>query len=91
MEDRCLFPDAPTIRGRRHLEELILAKKRGFKSIILIMALRDCNCFFPNKETDPEFYDTFFLAMKMGVKPVIFKVKIDKELKIILDSTINLC
>ena len=91
INNTCLFPDAPTTRGKRHIEELILAKNRGYKSIILIMALRDCDCFLPNKETDPEFYNLFFLALKTGVKPIIFKVKIDNNKKIILDTTINLC
>ena len=77
--ERCLFPDAPTTRGRRHLEELISARGKGFNAIILIMALRDCNCFYPNKITDPDFFNTFFNAIKSGVKPIIFRVKINKS------------
>lgn len=34
-DGRALFPDAPTERGRRHLQELIRAQKDGYQSLVV--------------------------------------------------------
>ncbi|WP_293446224.1 DNA/RNA nuclease SfsA [Persephonella sp.] len=88
---KCLFPDAPTSRGKRHLEELIKAVKEGYQAFILIMVLRDCSCFETNKRLDPAFSDTFAKALKEGVKFAGFKVEIDKDLNLVLKGKIGLC
>lgn len=70
-----LFPDAPTERGRKHLRELIKAKKRGTKAAVIVLVFRDDSvCFLPNRITDPEFADLFYKAIRMGVRviPVMF-------------------
>ena len=92
INDRCIFPDAPTERGVKHLKELLDAKKKGYKSIILIMGLRDCDCFIPNKNLDKSFSDTFFKVLSEGVKFVGFKIKINKESKkIYINGKMKLC
>jgi len=64
-----LFPDAPTERGRRHIEELIKLTEEGHNAVILILVMRsDAICFSPNFETDEKFSETFLRALKMGVK-----------------------
>lgn len=64
-----LFPDAPTIRGRRHLEELIKARNEGHEAAIMILVFRqDVQCFSPNEEIDPDFALTFIKAVDAGVK-----------------------
>lgn len=89
--DTCLFPNAPTIRGTKHLKELILAKKEGYNSIILIMAVRDCKYFLPNSEMDKKFSDMFYNALKCGVEFKSFKIRIDENSKkVYLSSTIPL-
>jgi len=51
-----LFPDAPTERGRRHLEALIRLRSRGIRSCILFMIQRsDGKRFMPNDKLDPDF------------------------------------
>ncbi len=67
LDSQCRFPDAPTTRGRRHLEELIQLKKNGKDAMILILSLRNCPCFVPNRDMDPVFADTFQKAMQSGV------------------------
>lgn len=53
------FPDAPTIRGKKHLEELIKAKKEGMNSAVLFLIPReDAQIFSPNWEMDEEFSKT---------------------------------
>lgn len=92
INNRCIFPDAPTERGVKHLNELLEAKKKGYKSIILIMGLRDCDCFLPNKNLDRIFSDTFFKVLSEGVKFAGFKIKINREnKKIYLNGKMNIC
>lgn len=63
-----MFPDAPTIRGRRHLIELADAVKSGFKShVFFLIQYRPVNLFVPNKITDPNFADALKYAFSSGV------------------------
>lgn len=63
-----LFPDAPTIRGERHLRELIRLMRGGFKALLMVLVMRpDANCFLPNESTDPKFSDTFWKALDEGM------------------------
>ncbi len=51
-----LFPDAPTERGRLHVESLVWAKKEGYEAAIIFVIQRDdAEKFTPNDEGDPEF------------------------------------
>ena len=91
IDNKCLFPDAPTERGRRHLEELIEAKKKGYEAVILIMALRDCECFQTYDKLDKKFGETFKKALKEGVKFIGFKIKINENFEIELNGKLELC
>ncbi|MEZ0323860.1 MAG: DNA/RNA nuclease SfsA [Hydrogenothermaceae bacterium] len=91
VDDICLFPDAPTERGLKHLFHLMESKNDGYKPIVLILAFRDCNCFFPNLKTDKMFFQTFKKAVDEGVDIKIFKLKTDEEFNILVDKQINLC
>ena len=75
----CLFPDAPTKRGTRHLNELIKARKSGYRSIILILCLRDCTCFSPNLYLDPAFSDSFKIACDARVEYRGIKIRFNKD------------
>ena len=77
MGKSCVFPDAPTVRGLKHLNELIELKESGKKAALIIMALRDCEYFLPNLKLDPAFSEAFTQAIKKGVLFFGFKVKID--------------
>ena len=88
----CLFPDAPTTRGKRHLEELIKAKKDGFRAMILILCLRDCMCFSPNMALDPGFGETFIKAIDVGVEYKGIKLSFDETSRsIVYTEDIPLC
>ncbi len=91
IDKKCVFPDAPTERGRRHLEELIEAKQKGYRTIILFMGLRNCNCFQTYDELDKEFSETFKKALKKGVEFFGFKIKINQDFKVILNGKLPLC
>ncbi|SFM27953.1 DNA/RNA nuclease SfsA [Methanolobus profundi] len=63
------FPDAPTTRGKRHLEELIKARSEGHDAAAIILVLRpEAECFTANGIIDPAFARTFEEALKAGVK-----------------------
>ncbi|NPA52291.1 MAG: DNA/RNA nuclease SfsA [Aquificae bacterium] len=89
-EAKCLFPDAPTKRGEKHLKELIEAVNKGYQAYILILILRECTCFSPNFKLDKNFSNTFVKALSRGVKFRAFKIKI-KNFKIFLEKEIPLC
>jgi sugar fermentation stimulation protein A len=64
-----LFPDAPTVRGKRHLLELIDAKKEGYRACVLFIVQRiNVDVFAPNDETDPDFGEAFRKAIENGVE-----------------------
>lgn len=63
-----LFPDAPTARGRAHLEHLIAARRRGLGAVVLFVIQRsDALAFAPNHGTDPLFAEALQRAARAGV------------------------
>ena len=91
LENTCLFPNAPTVRGTRHLHELIAARAAGHGAAILIVALRPCRCFAPHPERDPEFRRTFYAVLEKGVEFRGFHVRIDEALRVVYDGELGLC
>lgn len=62
------FPDAPTERGRRHLEELITAKKQGYMVYaVFVVQMEKALWLEPNDSTHKAFGDTLRQAKKAGV------------------------
>ncbi len=62
------FPDAPTERGRKHVEELISLKKRGVGAAVLFVSQRsDTRSITANDEIDPKFGEALRRAHKAGV------------------------
>lgn len=63
------FPDAPTIRGTKHIMELIKAKKEGYEaSILFLIQMKGPVSFEPNRSMDPGFADAVELAKRSGVR-----------------------
>jgi sugar fermentation stimulation protein A len=64
----CRFPDAPTERGRKHLEELQRAVGEGFVGyVVFILQMRGIISFRPNDEMDPAFGNALRRAASAGV------------------------
>ena len=62
------FPDAPTERGVKHLEELIRACGEGYESwICFVIQMTDVKWFEPNDTTHRAFGDTLRRAAGAGV------------------------
>jgi sugar fermentation stimulation protein A len=82
------FPDAPSTRGTRHLEELIEAVKEGYRGSVVFMVQRNDPSFFsPNKERDLDFTQSFIKAVESGVKAYCYSCLITRD-KISLDKVI---
>jgi sugar fermentation stimulation protein A len=70
------FPDAPTDRGKRHVEELISAKNKGMNSAVLFLITReDALVFAPNWVMDPAFAGTLSQAHQKEVKVIAYSFK----------------
>lgn len=62
------FPDAPSERAVKHVQELIEAKKEGYDAyIIFVVQMKDVAFFEPNEKTQPEFAEVLRKARKAGV------------------------
>jgi len=65
----CAFPDAPTLRGSKHLNGLIEAVKSGYDAYVLfVIQMSDVRYLQPNDATDPAFGKALRTAAEAGVK-----------------------
>lgn len=71
-----LFPDAPTQRGRKHVEELTHAREKSFNCAVLFLIMReDAEKFSPNYKMDPEFSHALKIADEKGVQILAYSFK----------------
>ncbi len=62
------FPDAPTERGVKHIEELIACQKDGYSAYLLfVVQMKGVSRVIPNDETHPAFADALRRAKAAGV------------------------
>lgn len=78
------FPDAPSLRAVKHLEELIRAKAEGFTAIVFfVIQMESVDYFTPNRDTHPEFADALVRAQEAGVNILAYDCKVtDQEIKL---------
>jgi sugar fermentation stimulation protein A len=70
------FPDAPTLRGKKHLEELTHSLDHGFNAVVLFLIIKDDVLeFTPNKAMDPDFSETLIEANEKGVLIIAYSFK----------------
>lgn len=68
-DGRAMFPDAPTDRGTKHINELIKAKKEGYKTAVMfVIQMKGIKEFLPNEKTDKAFADALRKAKENGVE-----------------------
>lgn len=74
--DAVKFPDAVTERGRKHLELLALAVKRGYRGIVLFAVNRpEGRWFEPAAEVDPWYADTLGRVVNAGVEVIVARLR----------------
>ena len=63
------FPDAPTLRGVKHLEELVKVHEAGYEAAVcFVIQMGDVRYFAPNDATHPEFGQALRKAAAAGVE-----------------------
>lgn len=71
------FPDAPTERGVKHLEELLLAKEQGYEAAVcFVIQMADVEGFSPNDETHPAFGEALRKAAACGVEVLAYQCSV---------------
>ena len=74
------FPDAPTQRGVKHLEELILAKEEGFETAVcFVVQMEGMRVFSPNDETHPAFGAALRKAAAAGVRVIAMECRVTPD------------
>ena len=64
-----LFPDAPTERGVKHLNELCACVEEGYEAYVaFVIQMKDVFYFTPNEKTHPAFGSALRHASKCGVQ-----------------------
>ena len=75
-----LFPDAPTERGVKHLNELAEAARNGFYcSICFVIQMNGIHLVHPNNGTQPEFGQALIRAAKAGVGVVYYSCHVEAD------------
>lgn len=75
-----MFPDAPSQRAVKHIQELIKAKKEGYDAYILfVIQMEEVEFFIPNEETHKEFADALRKAKEAGVNILAYDTKVTKD------------
>ena len=65
------FPDAPTLRGVKHVQGLTALAKQGCRCIVLVVIqMKGVHVFMPNWLTHPEFGQALLEARDAGVEIV---------------------
>lgn len=76
----CAFPDAPTVRGVKHLQELTRLAGEGFGTYVLfVIQMEDVKYLHPNDATDPAFGAALRAAAKAGVQTLAMDCHITKN------------
>lgn len=74
------FPDAPTLRGVRHITELVEAKKDGYDAFaVFIVQMSGVKYFTVNDRTHKEFGDTLRFAGENGVYVLAYECDVTAD------------
>ena len=78
--DLGFFPDAPTERGVKHIEELIRAKAQGHGAMLLFVAQWEkARSVSPNRKTHPAFAEALQKAVAAGVCAIAVNCRVKED------------
>ena len=79
-----MFPDAVTVRGLKHLNELISMKRAGHRAVLIFVIQRtDGNLFMPAVHIDPAYATKLKEAEQEGVEIMPYLARVSpQEIKI---------
>lgn len=76
----CAFPDAPTVRGVKHLNGLTKAARGGFGAYVLfVIQMENVKYLRPNDETDPAFGNALREADAAGVQVLAVECSVTED------------
>lgn len=74
------FPDAPTERGRRHLQELAALVRGGTRAAVVFVAQHaTAQAVAPDRRIDPAFADALRAAVDAGVEVYAYRCPIERD------------
>lgn len=74
------FPDAPTLRGVKHLEELAAAKAAGYEAAVcFIVQMEGMHWLEPNDATHPEFGAALRRSAAAGVEVLALECRVTPD------------
>ena len=72
-----LFPDAPTERGIKHLEELIACRQEGYEAAVcFVIQMAGMSSFAPNERTHPAFGEALRRARDAGIEVLAYSCRV---------------
>lgn len=75
-----LFPDAVTVRGRKHLQELSKLVKLGHRALIFFLVQReDATSFAPADHIDPAYGEALRTAVRSGVEVLVYDTSVNPK------------
>lgn len=78
------FPDAPTLRGIKHLNELAGLSKKGYKAyVIFVVQMEGVDEFRPNEERHYEFAQALRNAQTKGVHVLAYQCNVGESTLVI--------
>lgn len=92
----CRFPDAPSERAVKHLEELERAEREGYETyVFFVIQMKGVKYFTPNTDTHPAFAKALRKAAKNGVRVLAYdcavtrdSIRINSPVRVILGDPI---
>ncbi len=90
------FPDAPSERAVKHVNELVEAKKDGYEVyVFFVVQMKNVRYFTPNVATHQAFADALIEAKKKGVEVLAYdcevtdkSIVLSKEVEVILEHPV---
>ena len=74
------FPDAPTLRGVKHLEELIRAREAGYEAgVCFVVQMPGMRWVEPNDATHPQFGRALRRAAEAGVQVLALECRVEPD------------
>lgn len=74
------FPDAPTVRGVKHLEELTVARQAGYEAAVcFVVQMEGMRWLGPNDATHPEFGAALRRALQAGVEILAMECRVTPD------------
>lgn len=87
----CAFPDAPTLRGKKHLRELTRVVQTGYGAYVLfVIQMSNVKYLHPNDATDPAFGAALRQAADAGVTVLAMDCIVTPE-SMILHQEVPIC